>query len=49
MSDWTGDGDISQTVMTTRASAVLKKPPMGHLTNTDTFDAEVWIESSDTN
>ena len=28
MSDWTGDGDTSQTVMTTRASAVLKKPPM---------------------
>ena len=32
--------------MTTRAPAVLKKPLMGHLTNTDTFDAEVWIESS---
>ena len=49
MSDWTGDGDTPQTVMTTRAPAVLKKPPMGHFTNTDTFDAEVWIESSDTN
>ena len=44
-----GYGAKCLTVMTTRAPAVLKKRPMGHFTDTDTFDAEVWIESSDTN